>query len=65
MCRLLEISRQINYNYVNNIHEDKQIMIDCVDYDIFRTFINSRGSFGTRMIKATLAREYIHYSRKL
>lgn len=65
MCNLLKISRQTYYNYVNDIHEDKQIKIDRVECDIVRTFINSRGSFGTRMIKATLVRENIHYSRKI
>ncbi len=64
MCTLLKISRQTYYNYVNNIHEDKQIKKDHVDCNIFRTFINSRGLFGTRMIKATLARENVHYSRE-
>jgi putative transposase len=64
MCQLLNISRQTYYNYANSIHKDKQIKMDRVDCNIFRTFINSRGSFGTRMIKATLARENIYYSRK-
>lgn len=64
MCRLLNISRQTYYNYVNEIHQDKAILQDQVDCDVFRTFINSRGSFGTRSIKSVLARENVVYSRK-
>lgn len=64
MCRLLNISRQTYYNYIAKIHQNKQLLQDSIDIDIFRTFINSRGSYGTRMIKAVLERENIIYSRK-
>ncbi len=64
MCRLLKISRQTYYNYVNEVHQDKELLQDQVDGDVYRTFIHSRGSFGTRSIQSLLRRENIRYSRK-
>lgn len=64
MCRLLKISRQTYYNYVNEIHQDKKAWQDSIDCDVYRTFMNSRGSYGTRSIKSVLARENIVYSRQ-
>ncbi len=63
MCRLLDISRQTYYNYINNIHVNKLKRINEIDFNVKRTFNNSYHSFGTRMIKATLNREGINYSR--
>ena len=64
MCKLLKISRQTYYNYVNNKHRNKELLLDQIDCDVYRTFSSSRGSFGTRSIKSVLRRENIIYSRK-
>ncbi len=63
MCRLLDISRQTYYNYINNMHINKLKRINEIDFNVKRTFNNSYHSFVTRLIKATLNREGINYSK--
>ncbi len=65
MCRLLDISRQAYYNYINNMHINKLKRVDEIDFNIKRTLNNSYHSFETRMIKTTLNREGINYSRAI
>ncbi len=65
MCRLLDISRQTYYNYIDNMHINKLKQIDEIDFNIKRTLNNSYHSFGTRMIRTTLNREGINYSRAI
>lgn len=63
MCRLLNISRQTYYNHLKRDDKKKVKELQEIDNNVKRTFDNSRGSYGTRTIKATLEREGIVYSR--
>lgn len=65
LCRLLNISRQTYYNYLNHDSTVKQKQLKEIDNDVLRTFNASAGSFGTRMIRTVLLREGISYSREI
>lgn len=59
MCKILNISRQGIYTYM-----DPSEKIDKYAEHVFQVFYNSHGIYGTRKIKAVLAREGIILSRR-